>query len=384
MIDAASKAEREASGRLLGAFGGRAEKEERAWKLLPRRKECLERKAVAWIHVGRQMLLTIHKHVIVKIPRFSVSHDNQKTWLLHINSVQQEDRGYYMCQVNTNPMMSQVGFLQVVVPPNILDGESTESTVAVRENQNVTLTCKAVGYPTPTLMWKREDGQGISINRHHKAAPPPSSVVNATKSEKTTGILLRTPILLAQCNYQFAGPRGTTASAGEYPDAKGGLAVRRGGGEGEGAEGFIRGKLSPPSAAGAPPRAARPSISRRTQPLTHLHPLRTPPNAGLTANPASATRAVGIMRTHATSVKYAPDTKDAPTGRPTRVSSIRVEFLPPNEMLALDAKCEMLEEIANTGVGLAESERDSCTKGRSDVSIKIAYAYRSAVPSDMD
>jgi len=69
---------------------------------------------VAWIHVGRQMLLTVHKHVVVKVPRFSVSHDNQKTWLLHISSVQQDDRGYYMCQVNTNPMISQVGFLQVV------------------------------------------------------------------------------------------------------------------------------------------------------------------------------------------------------------------------------------------------------------------------------
>lgn len=69
---------------------------------------------MAWIHVGRQMLLTIHKHVVVKVPRFSVSHDNQKTWLLHISSVQQDDRGYYMCQVNTNPMISQVGFLQVV------------------------------------------------------------------------------------------------------------------------------------------------------------------------------------------------------------------------------------------------------------------------------
>lgn len=60
------------------------------------------------------MLLTVHKHVVVKVPRFSVSHDNQKTWLLHITSVQQDDRGYYMCQVNTNPMISQVGFLQVV------------------------------------------------------------------------------------------------------------------------------------------------------------------------------------------------------------------------------------------------------------------------------
>ncbi|XP_031364949.1 lachesin-like isoform X8 [Apis dorsata] len=156
---------------------------------LPCVVENLGNYKVAWIHVGRQMLLTIHKHVVVKIPRFSVSHDNQKTWLLHINNVQQDDRGYYMCQLNTNPMMSQVGFLQVVVPPNILDSLSTESTVAVRENQNITLTCKADGYPTPKLMWKREDGQNININRHHKVSPMifvPNQLVGAPAGTNVT------------------------------------------------------------------------------------------------------------------------------------------------------------------------------------------------------
>ncbi|XP_015184404.1 PREDICTED: lachesin-like isoform X3 [Polistes dominula] len=136
---------------------------------------------VAWLHVGRQMLLTVHKHMVVKIPRFTVSHENQNTWLLHISGVQQDDRGYYMCQVNTNPMISQVGFLQVVVPPNILDSLSTESTVAVRENQNITLTCKADGYPTPKLSWKREDGQGISINRHKKVNKYEGEQLNLTR-----------------------------------------------------------------------------------------------------------------------------------------------------------------------------------------------------------
>lgn len=69
---------------------------------------------VAWIHVDRQMLVTIHKHVVAKIPRFSVTNDNHKTWQLNIRSVEQQDRGYYMCQVNTVPMISQVGYLQVV------------------------------------------------------------------------------------------------------------------------------------------------------------------------------------------------------------------------------------------------------------------------------
>ncbi|CAH0626880.1 unnamed protein product [Chrysodeixis includens] len=123
---------------------------------------------VAWIHIDRQMILTIHRHVITRLARFSVQHDNAMTWLLHVSQVQQEDRGYYMCQVNTNPMISQVGYLQVVVPPNILDEESTQSAVAVRENQNISLVCKADGFPAPKIMWRREDGQPISVDRRKK------------------------------------------------------------------------------------------------------------------------------------------------------------------------------------------------------------------------
>ena len=33
---------------------------------------------------------------------------------LHIKDVQKEDKGFYMCQVNTDPMVSTVGFLDVV------------------------------------------------------------------------------------------------------------------------------------------------------------------------------------------------------------------------------------------------------------------------------
>lgn len=69
---------------------------------------------VAWIHIDRQMILTIDRHVISRVPRFSVSHDTQQTWSLHVKNAEAEDRGYYMCQVNTNPMISQVGYLQVV------------------------------------------------------------------------------------------------------------------------------------------------------------------------------------------------------------------------------------------------------------------------------
>ncbi|CAG9784789.1 unnamed protein product [Diatraea saccharalis] len=134
----------------------------------PRYGSILRSPRVAWIHIDRQMILTIHRHVITRLTRFSVSHDNAMTWLLHVSQVQQEDRGYYMCQVNTNPMISQVGYLQVVVPPNILDEESTQSAVAVRENQNISLVCKADGFPNPKIMWRREDGQAISVDRRKK------------------------------------------------------------------------------------------------------------------------------------------------------------------------------------------------------------------------
>ncbi|XP_075214968.1 dpr-interacting protein delta isoform X2 [Lycorma delicatula] len=140
---------------------------------------------VAWIHIDRQMILTIHRHVIARVPRFSVSHDNQKTWLLHVSGVQQEDRGYYMCQVNTNPMISQVGYLQVVVPPNIIDAESTPSSVAVRESQNLTLTCRADGFPQPKLMWRREDGHPISVERRKKVNVYDGEQLNLTRISRT-------------------------------------------------------------------------------------------------------------------------------------------------------------------------------------------------------
>ena len=48
------------------------------------------------------------------IPRFSVRRTDERTWALHIRSVEPEDTGYYVCQVNMEPMINQVGYLQVV------------------------------------------------------------------------------------------------------------------------------------------------------------------------------------------------------------------------------------------------------------------------------
>ncbi|XP_050420542.1 lachesin-like [Adelges cooleyi] len=136
---------------------------------------------VAWIHLDRKMILTVHKHVIARIPRFSMSYDGQKTWMLHINGVRTSDKGIYMCQVNTDPMISQSGYLQVVVPPNIADEESSASTMAVREGLNISLSCKAKGYPEPKIVWKRENGFDITIDRRKKVEKFHGDTLNLTR-----------------------------------------------------------------------------------------------------------------------------------------------------------------------------------------------------------
>lgn len=45
----------------------------------------------------------------------------------------------------------------------IVDKE-TSTDMVVREASNVTLTCRASGYPEPYVMWRREDGEDINYN----------------------------------------------------------------------------------------------------------------------------------------------------------------------------------------------------------------------------
>lgn len=69
---------------------------------------------MAWLRVDTQTILTIHNHLITKSSRISITHSESKTWYLHIRDVQEHDRGWYMCQINTDPMKSQVAYLDIV------------------------------------------------------------------------------------------------------------------------------------------------------------------------------------------------------------------------------------------------------------------------------
>ena len=69
---------------------------------------------VAWLQVDTQTILTIHGNVITKNNRIAVTHTDERTWLLHIKDVRETDAGSYMCQINTDPMASQIVHLSVV------------------------------------------------------------------------------------------------------------------------------------------------------------------------------------------------------------------------------------------------------------------------------
>lgn len=117
---------------------------------------------MAWIKADTKAILAIHEHVITHNSRLSVTHNDYNTWSLNIRGVTREDRGQYMCQVNTDPMKMQTAFLEVVIPPDIVS-EETSGDMMIPEGGSAKLICKARGYPQPRITWKREDGGEIVV-----------------------------------------------------------------------------------------------------------------------------------------------------------------------------------------------------------------------------
>ncbi|KYQ60508.1 Lachesin [Trachymyrmex zeteki] len=117
---------------------------------------------VAWIKSDSRAILAIHTHMVAHNSRLSVTHNGHNTWKLHVSNVQKNDSGTYMCQVNTDPMRSQMGYMEVVIPPDIMDDESADGMVT-HEGGNIRLRCVATGSPKPIVTWKREDGRNIIL-----------------------------------------------------------------------------------------------------------------------------------------------------------------------------------------------------------------------------
>ncbi len=65
---------------------------------------------VAWLRSDSKAILAIHTHMVTNNPRMEVKHNGHNSWTLALNEVRRNDSGIYMCQINTEPMTSQVRF----------------------------------------------------------------------------------------------------------------------------------------------------------------------------------------------------------------------------------------------------------------------------------
>lgn len=74
------------------------------------------------------------------------------------------------------------------VPPKIEDNLSSGDKVKT-EGSNVTLECYASGSPQPTVTWKREDGQPISIDKANNITGEMSLAWPGTTFAKVVGLL---------------------------------------------------------------------------------------------------------------------------------------------------------------------------------------------------
>ena len=63
---------------------------------------------VAWLRSDSKAILAIHTHMVTNNPRMKVEHNGHNSWTLNLDGVQRNDSGLYMCQINTEPMISQV------------------------------------------------------------------------------------------------------------------------------------------------------------------------------------------------------------------------------------------------------------------------------------
>ncbi|KAK4872188.1 hypothetical protein RN001_016312 [Aquatica leii] len=128
---------------------------------------------VGWVKVDTKAIQAIHHNLITHNPRVSISHSNHVVWNLHIRGVQEEDGGVYMCQINTDPMLSQTGTLKVVVSPDFVFDE-TSGDILVGEGASTFLTCKATGRPSPRIEWRREDGKEVILRNGTSRVRVPS------------------------------------------------------------------------------------------------------------------------------------------------------------------------------------------------------------------
>lgn len=88
---------------------------------------------------------------------------HDKSGITHITD-RRLDPCYILISIST---LSQSGYLDVVVPPDIVNTFEGADVISdegsIPENGTVKLSCLAIGVPKPTVQWRREGGRDITI-----------------------------------------------------------------------------------------------------------------------------------------------------------------------------------------------------------------------------
>jgi len=136
--------------------------------------ENLGESTLIWKKDGR--MISAGERLIRKDARMALIDYN-----LEISEVTEEDRGEYICNVETfGDPLDQAHRLEVLVPPSI-QSQPKDGKFVVRAGSTITLECQARGNPTPTITWTRKnlmlpngekilEGKSLviqQVSRHH-------------------------------------------------------------------------------------------------------------------------------------------------------------------------------------------------------------------------
>ena len=91
-----------------------------------------------------------------------LSDEDQST--LHLNEVSATDGGEYTCVVSNNYAGSSNTSATLYIHPYII--AHPQSQILAGLGEQVTFTCEAAGFPSPSYRWERE-GSVVSINQNY-------------------------------------------------------------------------------------------------------------------------------------------------------------------------------------------------------------------------
>ncbi|CRK95584.1 CLUMA_CG009045, isoform A [Clunio marinus] len=132
----------------------------------------LENYSVIWVKMSEdkneQMFLSVGSSLVIKDVRFSFLADPDfNTYTVFIRDVQPIDAGTYQCQVILSIHNKITADTNIFVnDPPVISDNSSQSIVTV-EGESVTMECYATGFPTPKIVWRRENSALLPTGNLH-------------------------------------------------------------------------------------------------------------------------------------------------------------------------------------------------------------------------